>query len=115
MANRFCGKGGHSEIPSLHQNGIVYESPSEKAEILKDIFSAKSSLNDEGKMPPLLDNFAHSSLNSIKIRVKAVKKKLLHLKASKATGPDGIPARVLKECAVVLSKSLTGLFSMSLK
>ena len=39
---------------------------------------------------------------------------MLHLKSSKATGPDGIPARVLRECAGVLSKPLSSLFSLSL-
>ena len=43
-----------------------------------------------------------------------VEKKLKQLKRSKATGPDGIPVRVLKECAVVLCRPLTRLFTLSL-
>jgi len=57
----------------------------------------------------------YSSINNIKIRAKVIKQKLLHLKASKATGPDGIPARVLRECASALSKPLSSLFSLSLR
>ena len=114
IVNHVCGKGGQTEIPSFHQNGQLFETAAEKAEILKDIFVSKSCLNDEGKNPTLLPNFAHASLNAIKIRTKVVEKKLKQLKSSKATGPDEIPARVLKECAAVLSKPLTRLFNMSL-
>ena len=42
-------------------------------------------------------------------------RKLSKLKISKATGPDGIPARVMKECASVLYRPLTSLFSFSLE
>jgi len=61
-----------------------------------------------------MPNYANAALDNIKIRTKVVLQKLKHLKICKATGLDGIPARVLKECAWVLSKLLTCLFSMLL-
>ena len=66
IVNHVCGKGGHTEMPTLQLNGHLHETAAEKAEILKDI--SKSSLSDDGCNPPLLHNYAHNSLNAIKIR-----------------------------------------------
>src|SRR5277367_5607909 len=85
-----------------------------KAEVFKKIFASKSNIDDMSKIPPLCSNVASTSLNNIKIRAKVVKAKLFNLKSSKATGLDGIPASVLLECAGVLSKPLSSLFSLSL-
>jgi hypothetical protein len=85
----------------------------DKAEVLKNIFASKSTIDDKGKVPPLCSNLAKKSLNKIKFRAKIIKDKLLHLESSKATGPDGIPARVLRECAHVLHKPLSSLFTLS--
>jgi hypothetical protein len=54
---------------------------SEKAEILKDLFVSKSTIDDHGKMPPLLPNYADAAHNNIKIRTKVVLQKLKHLKS----------------------------------
>ena len=114
IVNHICGKGGHTELPTLQLNRQLYETAAEKTEILKDIFVSKFSLSDDGRNPPLLPNYVHNSLNTIKIRTKMVEKRLKQLKRSKATGPDGIPVRVLKECAAVLCRPLTRLFTLSL-
>src|SRR5277367_257819 len=115
MINRLkSSTNGQSAIPTLHSEGISYETATDKAEVFKKIFASKSNIDDMSKIPPLCSNDASTSLNNIKIRAKVVKAKLLHLKSSKATGPDGIPARVLRECAGVLSKPLSSLFSLSL-
>lgn len=115
IVNHISGKGGQSEIPTLEFEGTSYDSASEKAKILNSVFAAKSNIDDKGQVPPLCSNEANCSINNIKIRARIVKHKLLHLKCSKATGPDGISARVLRECADVLSKPLTSLFSLSLR
>ena len=114
IVNNISGKGGHSDIPTLLHNGISYETALEKAEILKDIFVSKSTIDNSGKVPILLSNYADKPLNSVKIRKKIIESKLKHLKMSKATGPDGIPARILRECAHSLAKPLSGLFYLSL-
>ena len=92
----------------------MYETAAEKTEILKGIFVSKSSLSDGGSNPPLLPEYAYNSLNTIKICTKVDEKKLKQLKRFKATGPDGIPVRVLKEYAVILCRPLTHLFTLSL-
>ena len=109
IVNHISGKGGQSAIPTLHCEGISYETATDKAEVFKKIFASKSNIDDKNKIPPLCSNFASSSLNNIKIRAKVVKTKLLHLKSSKATGPDGISARVLCEYAGVFLKPVKSL------
>jgi hypothetical protein len=74
IVNHVCGKGGHTEMPTLQLNGQLYDSAVEKAEILKDIFVSKSSLSDDGKNPPLLPNYAHDSLNTVKILLRWLKR-----------------------------------------
>ena len=96
IVNHVIGNGAHSEIPTLVDNGISYETVEEKAEILKEMFAAKSNLEDEGKVPTWQENMSPKSLCKVKFRVSKVQRKLKSLKSGKATGPDGIPARVLK-------------------
>ena len=108
------GQGGNTDIPTLIDNNVYYENPKDKAELLKNVFATKANINDDGKTVPMLPSKSAKSLNCIKIRSKYVYRKLSKLKTTKATGPDGIPARVLKECAFVLCRPLSSLFSLSL-
>ena len=57
---------------------------------------------------------AHTSLNSIILTTDDVKIVLKSLPLSKASGPDGVNNRVLKELADVLSLPLCDLFNQSL-
>ena len=115
IVNHVVSESCHTEIPTLTCNNVYYDGAKEKAEIFKDIFAAKSTINDGGKIPDFLSMKSSKSLNNVKIRAKCVLRKLCSLKTNKATGPDGIPARVLKECAHVLHKPLASLFTLSFK
>ena len=53
-------------------------------------------------------------MSEIIIDINGVHKQLATLKVNKATGPDGISPRVLRELADVLAKPLTTLFQSSL-
>ena len=113
IVNHITGKGGYADIPTLKSNGTEYVTAAEKAEVLKNVFVTKSTLQGDDRLAPLLSNKTSGSITRIKFRARTVEHKLKHLKISKATGPDGIPARVLKECASVLAKPLTNLYTMS--
>jgi hypothetical protein len=115
IVNSVTGDGSSTEIPTLISHNVYYDDPKDKAELLKDIFASKATIDEAGRVPESLPIRSSKSLNSIKIRAKCVLRKLQKLKTSKATGPDGIPARVLKECASVIYKPLSSLFSLSLK
>jgi hypothetical protein len=54
-------------------------------------------------------------LNEIKISTGEAKNLLDSIKQNSATGPDKIPAIVLKKCSSALSKSLSALFTLSLE
>ena len=114
IVNHIIDKGGNSEIPSLNVN-IEYKTALAKANILNNNFVEKSTINDNDGLPPLLSLKGDSFLNRIKIRLRVVRKKLQQQKTSKATGPDGNLARVLRECTDVLSKPYSNLFNFSLK
>ena len=55
----------------------------------------------------------HAELTSVSIRCSDVWKQLRTLKENKATGPDGISARALREFATELAPSLTRLFCLT--
>ena len=55
----------------------------------------------------------YPDMNHITIHTNGVAKMLRHIKAHKATGPDEIPARLLKEAADQLAPMLTTIFQAS--
>jgi hypothetical protein len=83
------------------------------AELLNGIFAEKVTLDDEGRHPPAIQQKCYKQLNKIKFRAKVISRKLKKLDPSKATGPDDIPALVLKHCSSSLGKPLASLFKLS--
>ena len=56
-----------------------------------------------------------SQLQEIEVIECDVANRLSNLNTSKADGPDGIPARLLKECSQQITPSLCSLFNLSLQ
>ena len=113
-----AGEQRSSDIPTLiDEQHHEYTSSRSKADRLAEFFSAKCSLGDRDLTDQDLPDQASSkpavsSFANVHFRVATVKRHLSRLDVSKATGPDGIPARVLKECAVELAAPLSSLFSL---
>ena len=84
-----------------------------KTEMLNLYFSSQTSVDDTNKDLPLLEPALHS-LNSIEISIQDVKDVLLHLNVSKASGPDLISPRLLKEGADILAYPFFIVFNRSL-
>ena len=63
---------------------------------------------------PIFPPRCTSALNSVRFRIRpsTVRRLLRQLDPSKATGPDKVPSRVLKECAEVLAPPFSKLFSL---
>ena len=66
--------------------------------------------------------YAHSSeidnmltITSIKISQKEIEEMICKLKVKKVTGPDGVPARLLKSAGKSIAPSLTSVFGHSAK
>jgi hypothetical protein len=111
VESNFC----HPSLPPLLKpDGLLAHTAEEKANLFASLFAENSRLDAGTSIPPLLPNFG-ASMPDIKIHQREVLKTLRCLVVNKASGPDGIPAIVLKTCAPELSPVLTRLFRLSLK
>ena len=116
-AKRAAGEARNSETPVLTDaSGATHTSNREKAETFGQQFSSKCSLGDQDFLNgvfPEVRRRTDQHIHTVHFRVAAVKAALRKLVPSKATGQDGIPARVLKECASELALPLSKLFTLS--
>lgn len=101
--------------PLLSDDGSsIAVTSKEKADLFASIFAQNSTLEDQNREPPLLPRI-EKSMREIVFRPKTIKKILLHLDTTKASGTDNIPAIVLKKCALELTPILCKLFELSYK
>ena len=103
-----------SSIPPLIVNGNIYSDNTDKANMLNDYFTEYSSLDDRNANLPADLNIPGFSLNSISITAKEVESVLKALQSGKASGPDVLTNRILKELAQPLSFPLSNIFNASL-
>ena len=100
-------------VPPLKKDSITFTDSNARANILNDQFASifTSELNS-----PLPTNTlpTFSTMPKITIGVKSVAKLLWSTKLHKATGPDFVPVRILKEVAKELAPVLALLFQSSL-
>ena len=105
-------KTDHSGVAPLKVNGKLVSDPTSKAEALnaqfQSVFTRESDFNIDppSKIAP--------SLPEICISTRGVEKLLRQLKPGKASGPDNISPRVLKELADVIADPLARVFRKSL-
>ena len=78
-------------------------------------FSKNSNLDDSGVSLPVFPSRTNLKLHNISVTPKMVKKVIMNLNLSKASGPDCIPVVVLKNCEPELSYILAELFNKCLK
>ena len=90
-------------------------SASDKAKLFAENFSKNSNLDDLGISLPVFPSRMHLKLHNISVTPKMVKKVIMNLDLSKASGPDCIPVVVLKNCELELSYILAELFNKCLK
>ena len=102
----YCG------VAPLEDCGITYSKPQEKADILNRFFASVFIQDDS--LPPVMESDPIPDMPPIQIHTEGVLHLLLGLKTSKATGPDKIPSRLLKELAYQISPALTLLYRASI-
>ena len=83
-----------------------------KAEKLIDQFQSVFTKDDGDSIPPFPTR-VKEHIPPLTINKKGVTKLLQNIKISKAAGPDGLPNRVLQECASEISPALTAIFQKS--
>ena len=90
---------------------MTIENDQEKAEIFNEYFIDQSRLIDANKFPPLLPEPTYARLKQIDITTSDVRDILKSLNISKASGPDLVSPRLLKEGANQLSTPLSKFFN----
>ena len=102
---------GKSAIPPLFNGPEVLSSASDKAKLFAENFSLNSNLDDSGFSLPVFPSRTNLKLHNISVTPKMVRKVVMNLDLSKASGP----VVVLKSCEPELSYILAELFNKCLK
>ncbi len=89
--------------------------PKDKANLFNEFFYNNFTTRENGSVLPEVEEILNPELREIQVSVAEVRLALNSLDISKATGPDKLSGRILKECASALAPSLTKLFNKSLK
>ena len=90
-------------------------SGSDKAKLFAGNFSKNSNLDDSAISLPVFPSRTNLKLHNISVTCEMVKKVIMNLDLSKASGPDCIPVVVLKNCEPELSYILAELFNKCLR
>ena len=114
IANSVLNK-GKSAIPPLFNGPEVLSSASDKAKLFAENFYLNSNLDDSGVSLPVFPSRTNLKLHNISVTPKMVRKVIMNLDLSKASGPDFIPVVVLRNCKPELSYILPELFNRYLK
>ena len=93
----------------------IYTNEHDKANILNSFFQSQSFLDDrDAPLPAILPTTLESELNTIVLTTDEVESVLKILPAGKATGPNGLSNRILRELSHELSTPYCSLFNQSL-
>ena len=114
IANSVLNK-DKSAIPPLFNGPEVLSSASDKAKLFAEHFSLNSNLDDSGVSLPVFLSRTNLKLHNISVTPKMVRKVVVNLDLSKASGLNCIPVVVLKNCEPELSYILAELFNKYLK
>jgi hypothetical protein len=102
-----------SGVAPLRDGDVLQSDPKFKANILNRQFAAV--FTDEGSSElPDMGTSKHPSMVDISVSCSGVAKLLRNLKPHKAAGPDGVPARLLKEVANEIAPAITLLFQATI-
>ena len=113
ITKQFMGKSRESIIPPMEKDDHIYFDDIDKACAFNKAFLSFSKLETSGKVLPDIQYKTEARLSDINILESEVLDILKSLDTSKATGPDGISSKMLKECAHSIAPSLTILFRKS--
>jgi hypothetical protein len=101
-------------VAPLKRYGIAYSDARMKANILNNQFTSVFTSEDPLQPLPDLDPSTHPALSDITITQEGIQKLLCHLNPYKATGPDQVSPRLLKEPSKQISPELTLVFQASI-
>ena len=99
----------------MESNGHIFADDKDKANLLNIFFQNQTILNDQHATLPPLIHITDSRLSSIILSHIEVKSVLKSLATGKASGPNRLNNRILKELATEISVPLCNLFNFSLQ
>ena len=102
-------------VPILESNGLVIESDDQKAEVLNEFFIQQSTVDDTNAHLPNFVAPNYDTLNEIVVTQQDVIKAINEFDANKASGPDGISPKLIKEGKHELAYPYTKLFNLSIR
>ena len=106
---------GKASVPTVINGPEVLSSALDKAKLFATNFAKNSTLDDQGYDLPSFPARTNNILSDIFISARDVAKLIKNLEINKATGPDNIPAVVLKNISPEMSPILAKLFNRCLK
>ena len=101
-----------SGIAPLKENGRLHAEPKYKADFLNRQYESTWTKKDRGSIPTP-EGQPFPAMPEISVTKEGVFKLLLKLNPNKATGPDLLPARILKDMANEIAPILTAIFQQS--
>ena len=105
----------NSAIPPLFNSLDVLSSVSDKAKLFAENFYRNSNLDNLGISLPVFPPGTTLKLHNVFVTPNMVKKAIMNLDLSKASGPDCILVMVLKNCELEHSYILVELFNKCMK
>ena len=103
-----------SSIPTLDSNGRIYTDEQDKANLLNSYFKEQTLLGDSNAELSALPPYnIESTINSVILTPLEVESVLKSLPTGKASGPNGLSNRILKELPKELAFPLCVLFNRS--
>ena len=92
-----------SSVPLLKSSGAIYCDDEQKADKLNEYFTQQTLLDEHNASLPQTVNTPLNNLESLRITSDEVESTLLSLPIEKASGPDLINNKILKDLAQLLS------------
>ena len=114
IARQFIGKTKCSNIPAMQCGDAILVENREKAENFNNAFLKFATINTSNASLPDIAYRTNSRLSSINVTQAETLDILKSLDTSKASGPDGISCKMLKETADSIAPSFTRLLQLSL-
>ena len=115
IANIVLNKGKFAIPPLFNGPEVLSSAFDDEAKLFAENFSLNSNLDDSGVSLLVFPSRTNLKLHNLSITPKMVRKVVMNLDLSKASGPNCIPVVVLKNCEQELSYILAELFNKCLK
>ena len=117
IAKTLYGNKMKKSVPTLLENGRQYSSDKEKVDLLNSYFASQSTLEAPSQdfSLPIFNYATEARINTINVSPEDVQKVLCSLPVNKASGPDNISNKLLKNVAPSICFPLSRLFNLCMR